>query len=451
MSRNLSPSSTESIFSELFKELNAIGEPYCVWGGHSKLPKELSGSDVDIIVKNISSQLIKVLYNLGFVISRSAIYGGTPIVFVRYVGHEMKWIPLHIITPVLPSGHRITPDNFEKYCKMSGGMKLAGPEFETLILLSHGFSKQKTTQKRLIRINNNLKRTDFDMSLFKAIFQNLLGNNDDHLTTILNGDSASLFNNETVCRDLANRLLICGKKEGKWREIGGKIRKKIGGAKKRLRIAVKHRGKIVAITGIDGSGKSTFIKKYKIKSENHPSLFIEMSMSTLYLPHTLSQPIRRSILYFSSKAQKMRIWKNFAFVLSQIQILFDYIGLLYLYSRARTITLKGTNVVFDRYAIDHVNKKINSKKTTQILTKLAFIKLFPKPDILIYFDIPPKKSLERKQEDSYEQLMAKYTSYNKIFLQYKISNTFIRIDASKTVEEVHDQLISSCWRDLTGI
>ena len=83
-----------------------------------------------------------------------------------------------------------------------------------------------------------------------------------------------------------------------------------------------------------------------------------------------------------------------------------------------------------------------------------------KPDLVLFFDIDPVLSIKRKREnfkpDRLEQEMDSFhqkvfQGYQSILQQYRNDSTFIRIDASGSIEEVYERVMKILNLQLGGI
>ena len=437
---------------ELFDTLNERNIPYCVWGGYRNLPAELTGSDIDIIVPKISETLASVLEMHGFVPTRARVVHGIPVVFVRYFPEEKLWVPLHIVTPVLPSGYRIAPSDFYQHFKWHGNIKIVQQELELLILLAHGLAKGKTTEKRIKRAESILCQQNFKKELFEQMCDKLFGRSNLYETCISVGFSG-IFQDKKLLNELRSLLRAYGNRETGLRRYFQKTKRLFYSLGRRLQFLLCKRGQLIALTGIDGAGKSSFIKDVKVHPGLKSNLFVSFGMGTRFFPRILAQPIRRVQIWISQKPRYSKFWRLASAIASTLRLFFDYISLSYLYLRARLYALKGVNVIFDRYALDHLLKKSYVGERNSILIAMAeflFIRCFPKPDLLVYFDISPHYALQRKDEDSFAILSQKYVAYQKIFEKFSVGKQFLRIDARATLGETKAGLFKMTWHDLVS-
>ena len=70
-----------------------------------------------------------------------------------------------------------------------------------------------------------------------------------------------------------------------------------------------------------------------------------------------------------------------------------------------------------------------------------YIKLFPRPDIVFYFDIDPRLAVKRKKEDDLSFLIAQKDSCEKILRLIK--NKIVILDSNKEKEETHQKVLDN--------
>lgn len=201
-------------------------------------------------------------------------------------------------------------------------------------------------------------------------------------------------------------------------------------------------GLFITIEGTDGSGKSTqieLLKKY-LAEQNFKVIFLREPGGT-----KIGEKIREIILDIENKEM-------------------DYTAeaLLYAASRAQLVNEKiipelenGNIVLCDRFVDSSIVyqgiARDLGKKTIKKINEIATCGL--EPDITFFLKISPKEAIKRKKEQKeLDRLEAeeKYF-YNKVYNGYleiaKEEPERIKIiDASKSVEEVHNSIIKEIER-----
>jgi len=127
------------------------------------------------------------------------------------------------------------------------------------------------------------------------------------------------------------------------------------------------RGRIIAILGIDGVGKSTIVD-------------------------ILSKSLSCKKVYLGDKSIKYRkIYKLKSIKI--ISIFVQYFEKLFRIVHLKLLTLRGVTVITDRYYFETENNSLKSK-----VKSLMYNKLFIKPDVVVVLYAEPKTILKRKNE-----------------------------------------------------
>ena len=177
---------------------------------------------------------------------------------------------------------------------------------------------------------------------------------------------------------------------------------------------------VIALMGVDGSGKSTLIKqlnkrlKYNyIKIKNlhlRPYLFLTDTSIINSNPHSLLKPR----------------WKITNFIMILVW-LFMYRIFFFMNKKK-----KNQLITFDRYAhdllIDATRYKYNLPKR---MTKFL-LTLFPKPNLWIYLEAPIKIIEKRKKELTRSELIRQKNEYKKLL--NKESNVLV-VNTNQKIEK----------------
>ena len=132
-------------------------------------------------------------------------------------------------------------------------------------------------------------------------------------------------------------------------------------------------GKIIAVIGIDGSGKSTFINKLGIPSKHfHDSTSSKSKLTTKVVKYKVS---------------------NLKILIGTL--LKIYFPNLVIYVRYKYFNKKV--FVFDRYSYDFYGRLHSKDGWHAKVLNFLFFK-FPKPDYVIFLDIDPALAFQRKKE-----------------------------------------------------
>jgi thymidylate kinase/nitrogen regulatory protein PII-like uncharacterized protein len=423
----------------VFEQLEAEGYTYCVLGGEL-LPNSLPGSDIDIMVDKIDEKLIQIFYRFGFIKSKSVqVFLGKPVVFCLY-DYADGWIPVHVTSPRLSSWQRIAPDQFATFSKERDGLKFATDELYFAVTFMQSFYKKNITEKRASRINKLWNDSLINKERCLKILRDLDG---DGKLVAQKIEAQSILKIENIINENLNNKF-------------SKMHKKIySRAKKILKQRPRKKyGLLVSVEGIDGSGKSSFIElvNNSVPKEGR-FLFLRQSMAGRG---------------FGKYSRKIRtIWRRscdkndiFSIILKNgllpLVLIIELFSLYKIYFSSFIKKKKGFNVIFDRYACLHyVRQMVNNKndfwgKQLYIDALLLLsVKLFPTPDIFVYFDIEPAMAHERKKEDELDDLKAKSNIYRKELLPHydKKTEVFV-IDALRPKDEIVRIFLSRYWERL---
>jgi thymidylate kinase len=207
------------------------------------------------------------------------------------------------------------------------------------------------------------------------------------------------------------------------------------------------KGAIIALIGIDGSGKSTFSKilanyfaKRGLKARalylgNHG-----ISLGKCYLFY-LSLPLDITTGRFLPKGYKNSHRESrlstFLFLMSKLLPFLNYVLIVlpYLWFYKK----RGYIVVADRYVYDHILNTIKQGRFSSVLSRLL-LRFTPVPLLTLVFDIRPEVAYLRKNgEKSLEDLRILRSLYNKLLKIIRAK----RIDAECDFHEVFMKITNS--------
>lgn len=205
----------------------------------------------------------------------------------------------------------------------------------------------------------------------------------------------------------------------------------------------------ICFTGIDGSGKSSQAQLLqKHLSASGISAVYTWSRWEPYLLKPLIKRFKKSQstgneeltngLDLGKKKQRflrnpivLWLWLNLA--------LFDY----YLQVRQRVLGYRSKSniVICDRYIFDFmVDQAVNMGKRLEGLKymfRLAFLRIFPRPDLLFILDVDPAVGSQRKQDGTSVEYLSER---QKLYYYYKDLPNARVIDANNTFESVTRQI-----------
>lgn len=186
----------------------------------------------------------------------------------------------------------------------------------------------------------------------------------------------------------------------------------------------------ISFSGLGGSGKTTQINKIS-------SYFKEegFRVSIVILRNKFLWP---KLAGFLSKknVEKLTTNKNFSkitikYIIRHFFYFFDFWRVYFFYIFPKYFY---SDIIFiDRSFIDFlVELDLSFGKITFL--SYIFYKLLPKPEIELFFDIPPEDSYNRKKESNLEFIVEQYKLYN-LFIKKIGDNSIIRIYSREEIDE----------------
>lgn len=175
-------------------------------------------------------------------------------------------------------------------------------------------------------------------------------------------------------------------------------------------------GKIIAVIGVDGSGKSTLIEKTKWESSHFYKGVKKNKESSL-----------KTKVKIDEKAN------NFKFFIGTI--LKVYIPNFYKFFKYKYFSKE--NLIFDRYTYDYLSSLKCERES--IFKKLIYFlfKIFPSPDFVVFLSVDPMVAYERKKEFNIEHLRKKQNKLLDIVNHLSIDKLKI-FDSSINIEKAYE-------------
>jgi len=418
-------------FEGLLQELAQNGYKYCILGGEG-LPERFLGSDIDILINKLDKKVSDIFSKHGFIASRGVqCFTGSPVVFCKYV-KGTGWIPLHIIEKKF-YGHSLVPDDFCRYTVIKDSIYYASDELYVAIITVHGLIKGNLSEKRVRKIVNKIQSGTFSIDRCSKIFDEIGGEYQDVCKGLLHSGYSGVH---TIVQSQGKKKMA----------ISEYVKAKYLKQKMRPR----RTGVIVALEGIDGSGKTTFIGALNSSlPKEGRTLFCTSSMAG----RGYSPMVRRvrSLWRISCDRQGVlpSIVKN---GLLPVILLLEVFNSYSLYLKALRRSAQGYNTIFDRYCYLHYIRQMVHNKSDFLLKRaylsllfILLIKTFPAPDMILYLDIDPGLAFQRKKEDTSDELEMKRDLYETILKELEGKTVVKRYPASRPPEETVSEYLAEYW------
>ncbi len=221
-----------------------------------------------------------------------------------------------------------------------------------------------------------------------------------------------------------------------------------------LRIS-NQRGRLIAVSGVDGSGKSTVLDQVAYVLDalelKHRRVWVRAGNSVLMQAfnrlgrwllkgligritsrdHSTAEktPARHAELRITNPLAS-RLWFNLTLGELVLQLLF----------RVKIPLAFGRVVVCDRYLADSIVDlmvRCNMTGPGDSIPRSVYYKMFPKPDLSLHLRVSPEASLARKREEfNREQLAARCELYSRVSQFWKMRE----IDTERDLDIVFDDV-----------
>lgn len=203
---------------------------------------------------------------------------------------------------------------------------------------------------------------------------------------------------------------------------------------------------LICFSGIDGSGKTTLAKRTVdwLESEGVRSRYIW----NIFEPWLLAPFLKLGRAVFLRKQNMFRDYSSYAqsrqriFRVPGISSFFHFCFfgeyLVRFTVRVRFWQLRGRTVVCDRYVYDAVathaaNVGYSHDKVRSTINRL--LRLMPKPDLVLFVDIPEELAWERKDDVPSIEFLQKR---RKVYLQLVDEYAMEVIDGSRSLAELEE-------------
>lgn len=428
---------------QLFESLNVSGIRYSVMRNHESLPLSADGSDLDILVTPQDELRTKTLL---YEVIKSA--GGVGLGISETVG----FFKIYAV-----GRHPETRDTWWGQCiDVNVGLFFKGQQqmtdcqpwpvhsYRGIVVLEDGFAGVLGVLKEVV--NNCIfperyasaarQAVELDWVNIKTLLTPMGDTALEKLKSlILSNDSRGI--KASKCRHMRNDFL----QHAFSTHPGVFLRGIVSSELSKVCRYIKPSGKVIAILGVDGAGKSTIINAIKpvLDDATHNATVVQ------HLRPTLLPPLAR--LKGKGSVQSGPVLDPHGsspsgFMGSLIRLLYlmlDYKLGYWLKIRPK-IAKQPTVVIFDRYAYDMALDPLRFRIKLPASIIRWFTRLAPKPDIIFCLHGSPEVLAARKRELPIDEV-ARQVEALKLFAANEPRAVLISTDG--TVEEARDQVLQA--------
>lgn len=214
-----------------------------------------------------------------------------------------------------------------------------------------------------------------------------------------------------------------------------------------LKKMVYHPGKVITLSGVDGSGKTTVLTDlaYQLSSR-----YREEVVLLRHRPSIL--PILSSFKYGKKEAENRSVrqlprkGKNKSTLLSYARFAYyltDYVvGQVYIWFK---YTARGKTVIYDRYYFDFISDPKRSNLKIHPIVAQWFYKLVFKPHVNVLLYAPSEVILQRKKELTKPVIESLTNNYLKLFRQLEKNNPQVYLSVNNlNQKETLNKIIRAC-------
>ncbi len=431
-----------SLVLDVISKLNENGISYCIFKEFDLIYKTLKGEeDIDFLIAEKDIKKVnEILKSLGY---KKCIWPKYHFGISFYMGYDKDngcMSMLHIHTK-LRIGYKMEKElhwkKLEKrilsdfFVEPSFGAHVIRTEDEIILLFVRMILRKHPNKDDYNRLNELLKIENINEVPFSGELKLMLGlgreaqiNVNDYISDVYFGNDTERQNIRRYLRSgLSNSIATVV------RFMWGKLHRAFLGVRYRMKFPqrpIRHVGKIYAIVGVDGCGKSTMVDE--LLHDDYLKLIgfrrIYGGNNEYWIPGLQKK---------MSSGKRNMVINSLCRIDKRLRIV-----------KALFIALTGCNVIFDRYYYDDYIGYILAKERKDSFAKLIVKKLLfgwigIRPYRTFFLDVNPDVAFSRKQDYSYEKLCANIDAYRKVLKSRKEVEI---LNAQATVEENKRHIVS---------
>lgn len=486
---------------DLISELNHQEIRYCHWKSNSRLDWSLAGqTDLDLLIDpEQESQFKDILKKLGIkaIISPpSAQYPGLE----HYLGFDNttgRLFHLHVhyhlvLGEQYVKNYRLPiEEQFLDCTRIVHDVKIPVPELELIVLSIRALLKYR--DRDMVKDVFNIRFPGIPEHILNEILWLLDQTSLEDVSQMMS--SLAVFSDEQIILDFLQVVTQAPRSGWQLFQLRGRLRRELrkNQRKNRLsasmhyfrsllkktklfrssddqRLRLPGKGKLIALIGIDGSGKSTLSTeisewlKWKVSAPLHylgskqPSVWSDWS-------YIIFRIFRRSISILTQRVDEdnffIRILKRFRQFFLGLHYLSVGVDRYKRFRWAKKQKESGSVVIFDRFPffspldgpeihlISDGNLYFLTKKLAKIEQRLY--RRFDTLDLILILDVNPQVSVERKPDHSIETIQAKYSALLRLKTELKEESDrwkWLSVDSNNPIEQVLLDLKTAVWSEL---